>query len=195
MKLPRLSDPHQYAGLYVYDFGDHVSVGYTAGEIRMLREMERYCGGTAYELYRVDESGAIELRGAGNERLAAIEAFCFLRRDGAAARRDYESLKEAAKHDPVYAPVELSLVRAYEFDPPDVTALLYPVASSMVVSTWLQEHAPGFGDEIHAGQEAYARFARSSGMRIDSCQLAARMDYADRPVDDVLASIDRPCQR
>ncbi len=195
MRLPPISDPHRYAGLYVYDFGDHVSIGYTAIEIRMLRETRRFQGGTAYEVYRVDENGAMELRGAGDERLAAIEAFCFLRKGGADARRDYTTIRQAAEQDPVCARVELQLARAYDFDPPDVTALLYPIAASVVVSNWLQIHAAGFGDSIEAGQDAYIRFIQSSGMRIDSCQLAARMDYADRSAEEVFAAVDLACQR
>ncbi len=195
MRLPPLSDPHRYAGLYVYDFGDHVSIGYTACEVRMLRETQKFQGGTAYEVYRVDENGAMELRGAGDERLAATEAFCFLRREGADARRDYSAIRGAAEQDPVFACVELQLARVYDFDPADVTALLYPIAASVVVSNWLQIHAAGFGDSVEAGQDAYVRLIQSSGMRIDSCQLAARMDYTDRSADEVFAAVDLTCQR
>jgi len=195
MRLPPLSDPHRYAGLFVYDFGDHVSIGYTANEIRMLRETQRFRDGTAYEVYRVDECGAMELRGAGDERLAAIEAVCFQRHEGAAARRDYDGIRRAADRDPVAARVELQLARVYDFDPPDVTAVLYPVAASVVVSTWLQTHAAGLGDEIMAGEDAYIRFTQSSGMRVDSCQLAARLDYTDRPAEEVFANVDLACQR
>ncbi len=195
MRLPPLSDPHRYAGLYVFDFGDHVSIGYTACEIRMLRETQRFRGGTAYEVYRVDERGAMELRGAGDERLVALEAFCFLRRKGADARRDYDRIRRAAEEDPVFARVDMQLARAYDFDPPDVTALLYPIAASVVVSNWLQIHAADLGDEVVAGEDAHVRFIQSSGMRIASCQLAARMDYTDRPAEEVFAAVDLACQR
>ena len=33
MKLPALKNPELYQGLYVFDFGDHTAVGYTAEQI------------------------------------------------------------------------------------------------------------------------------------------------------------------
>ena len=63
MKLPPLSHPERYVGLYVYDFKTHVSVGYTGVEIRYLRESAEFREGTAYEIYRVTEEGGLELRG------------------------------------------------------------------------------------------------------------------------------------
>ena len=38
MKLPELSSPARYQGLYVFDFGEWTAVGYTAEEIAALLE-------------------------------------------------------------------------------------------------------------------------------------------------------------
>ena len=45
MKLPQLTDPDRYEGLYVFDFGEQCAVGYTASEIAVLLESERYRNG------------------------------------------------------------------------------------------------------------------------------------------------------
>lgn len=41
MKLPPLQDPEKYTGLYIFDFGDHISVGYTADEVAIFLFSER----------------------------------------------------------------------------------------------------------------------------------------------------------
>ncbi len=195
MKLPPVRDPGKYAGLYVYDFGDHVSIGYTANEVRMLREFPEYRSGTAYEIYRVDECGGFELRGAAEDRLGVIEAMCFLRSSGADARRDYDALAAAAERCPIGANVEVVLAKVYDFNPPDVTAVMYTISSSLVVSSWLQTHMPDFSGTIEAGPDAHIKFIRSSGMRIATCQLTAPMDYSDRSIEVVKAHVGLAAQR
>jgi len=193
MKLPAVSNPTRYTGLYVYDFGDHASIGYTAAEVRILQESREYRSGTAYEIYRVNEFGGFELRGATVQRLAAMDTVVRLHRRGADARRDYESLRGHAEGDPIPAPVELHLARAYAFDPPDVVAMLFPQASASAVAAWLHG-LPGPVD-IDAGPSAYARYVQTSGMRVASCALRAALDYVERPAEVVLGAVDQPCQR
>jgi len=193
MKLPAVSNPAQYTGLYVYDFGDHASIGYTAAEVRILLESPEHQGGTAYEIYRVNEFGGFELRGATPQRLAAMDAVVRLHPRGADARRDYELLRDHAEEVPIPAPLELHLARAYDFDPPDVVAMLFPQASASSVAAWLHG-LPGPG-HIDAGPSAYVRYLQTSGMRVASCQLRSVLDYTERPVEAVLGAVDRPCQR
>jgi len=45
MKLPKLEKPDKYVGLYVFDFGDHVGVGFAAEEVAELLESEKYRDG------------------------------------------------------------------------------------------------------------------------------------------------------
>jgi hypothetical protein len=195
MKLPPITDPQHYVGLYVYDFKTHVAVGYTAQEIRILRESERYRNGTAYEVYRVNEQGGFELRGALDERLVRREAICFLRHDAGKARGDFDVLRVAAEHRPVPAAVEMTLTKVYEFDPPHVTALAYPAASSTAVSGWLT--AIGFegGDRVVGGIDVHATLAAAGGLSIDSCRLRALLDYEDRSAEEVLAAVQNALQR
>ena len=67
MNIPRVNQPERYAGLFIYDFGDHVSVGYTAEEIDVLTRSELHKSGSAYQIYRVTDGGAMELRGKREE--------------------------------------------------------------------------------------------------------------------------------
>ncbi|MBM4025140.1 MAG: hypothetical protein FJ280_06975, partial [Planctomycetes bacterium] len=62
MKLPRLEKPDRYQGLYVFDFGDHTGVGFTAEEAAELLESERYKEGKVYKIQRAFPDGRMELR-------------------------------------------------------------------------------------------------------------------------------------
>lgn len=195
MKLPPTANPERYVGLYLYDFGTHVSLGYTAAEIRVLRESKEHCDGTAYEVYRVSENGGFELRGAIDQRLTMCEAICFLRRDGGAARRDYEELCEAAKLLPLPCDAELQLLTVHSFDPPDAAALLYPAAATTAIAGWLDKCAFTGGDRVIGGTDVHAALKSADAMLIDSCRPPTLIDYADRPAEEVLAAADCPLQR
>jgi hypothetical protein len=195
MKLPPISDPARYAGLYVYDFGSHVSVGYTAAEVRVLRESHEHRDGSAYEIYRVNERGGFELRGATDERLATSEAVCFLRHDGAAARRDFESIRAAADANPLPIRAELLLGRFYSFTPSNVTALVYSAGTSATASGWLSRHGPALGDDVRGGVDTCRTLLASDGVRIASCELPTGIDLRDRPVEEVLRTVNEPIQR
>ncbi len=41
MKLPELEKAEKYVGLYIFDFGDHAGVGFTAEEVAELLESEK----------------------------------------------------------------------------------------------------------------------------------------------------------
>jgi hypothetical protein len=182
-------------GLYIYDFKTHVSIGYTALEIRYLRESEAYRGGTAYEIYRATDGGGFELRGARDERLAAREALCFLRRDAVAAGDDYRALQQAAKRHPLPCPTELRLAEVDAFDPPHVTALLYPAAASHALAGWLNRSAFNGGDRAVGGIDAHAEVKAAQDAPIDKCDLPTVIDYQDRSAEEVLRTVDRPVQR
>ena len=195
MRIPPISNPERYVGLYVYDFETHVSVGYTALEIRYLRESETYRGGTAYQIYRVTETGGLELRGASDERLTAREAICFLRADAAAARRDYDSLRQLAEQTPLPCAVTLQLAKNATYDPPNVTALLYPASATTAIANWLEHSNFAGGDRVVAGIDVHAEMANIDTARIDSCQLPSLIDYTDRPAEEVLRRVHQPLQR
>lgn len=195
MILPAIPHAERYAGLFIYDFGTHVSVGYTAQEIRILRESKRHRNGTAYQIYRVADNGTIELRGVLDERLTAREAVCFLRHVGASARNDYDTLRAAAEQSPVPCAVGLCLARLHAFTPPDLTALLYPAPASAVVAAWLERVGFQGGDQVVGGIDVHAAVSTSDGIRIAACNLPTMLAYEDRPSEEVFRTIHEPLQR
>lgn len=195
MKLPAVHHPERYAGLYVYDFGTHVAVGYTAAEIFILRQSKAHQNGTAYHIYRVTAEGGFELRGVLDERLTAREAICFLRTRESAAKRDYDDLHAAAQDSPLPCAVELHLAHVDEFDPPHLTAVCYAASATTAVADWLGRNAPAVGDRVVGGIDAYSALAGRLDGQVTSCTLPSLLDYIDRPTDEVLRTVDRAIQR
>ncbi|KPL19897.1 MAG: hypothetical protein AMJ75_12465 [Phycisphaerae bacterium SM1_79] len=60
MKLPELEKPEEYVGLYIFDFGDHVGVGFTAEEVAELLESEKYKDGKVYKIHRAYPDGRLD---------------------------------------------------------------------------------------------------------------------------------------
>lgn len=179
----------------MYDFGDRVSVGYTAGEIAMLHRSPAHKNGTVYQIYRVDERGGLELRGVVDGAIAAREAICFLRRSGADARRDYESIQQAAYASPLSCEAELRLVRSPGFKPPDLTAIIYPAWASPFVAGWLGRLTASPGDQVQGGTKALHALESPDSLSITTCRLPSILGYADRLEAEVLASTDLSLQR
>ncbi len=195
MKLPPLAQPERYVGLFVYDFKTHVSVGYTAVEIRYLRESAEFRDGTAYEIYRITEDGGLELRGALDQHLTAKEAMCFLRRQVGDARTDYDSLRRAAAEAPLPCSTEIVLAKVYAFDPPETSALIYPACVTHVVSGWLRTRQFSRGDRVVCGIDAHSQLISSEAVRIASFRPRTTMDYRDRTPEDVMQTVHLSVQR
>lgn len=195
MRLPVVEHPERYVGLYVFDFGTHVSIGYTAGEIELLRQAAAHREGTAYEIYRIDDSGRYELRGACDERLAAQEALCFLHADLTAARSDYDRLTAHAAQRPVPCAAEVILARIAAFDPPGVAAVTYPAAAAACMSAWLRDVSISPGTQVVGGADAWYTLNGARAEWTASETLAGVLDYRDRCSEEVLASTDRSVQR
>ena len=87
MKLPELRKPEKYAGLYIFDFGDHVGVGFTAEEVAELLESEKYKDGKVYKIHRAYPDGKLELKGVTAATFALEAGMFFYSTDLDAGRR------------------------------------------------------------------------------------------------------------
>lgn len=195
LPLPPIPNPKRYVGLFVYDFGSHIAVGYTAGEVRILRESAEHGNGQAYQVYRVDDDSRMELVGVGDDQLIAKEAFCFLRQKARDAEQDYRELQRLALSYPLPCAVEMRLARCASFQPPHVTALCYGAPASVVLARWLDEIGFHGGDDVIAGTDVHARLFDDDQTGISSCLLPAPIDYQDRDAEEVLSAVDRAVQR
>ena len=137
MKLPRVENTPKYQGLYVYDFGDWTAVGYTAGEIAILVESERYRGGKAYSPWY----------------LGGVSDRCSVRvYDSAGCRSNGEPWRKAVVVNTLQAryglrrPTARILAREIETR---VLALEYPLVSTGLINELMRNEllAWGFDDQ------------------------------------------------
>ena len=195
MNLPRLNDPEKYAGLYVFDFGDSVAVGYTADEIEMLFESEKYRHGKAYKIHRAFPNGQLELRGVDRGRFEVEEGVFFYRQELDAARADFDLLKRLSQQEDPSCRAKLHLANVEGGNYPYVTALIYPAEYSDEISAWLTRAAFEGGDFVEGGISSVTTYYESKKVPIEHHQMWGTVDQTSRSRDEVYASVRVAVQR
>lgn len=201
MRLPKLKPDTDYQGLYVVDFGDAgsgqatVGVGYTAEEVAVLLESERYRDAHVYKVHRVLPDGTVELRGMSPRRFQVESAFVFSSRDKDAARKDFDDLVVLAERDPPPCRARL-LYGGLGYQPrfPWVAALFYPAEYEDELSAWLLRHDVRAGESVEGGISHATTVLENLQVR-DSAQLVAAAGRRSRSRDEVLRAVGQALQR
>ena len=197
MMLPNLETPQRYRGLYVYDFGEWSAVGYTAEEIALLLESEKYRDGKVYKIVRAYPDGTLELRGVAHPRFQAEAGMFFNRDDLGAARADFAALNRLADAQP--PPCRASAHLA-ERSPAAgvaryVTALFYPAEYDEEMSRWLADLNYAGGDLAEGGSSHVTNYQVESPRILERTQLWSRAAIPARGADEVFAAVRRAVQR
>jgi len=193
MKLPKLENPKKYAGLYIFDFGDHSGVGFTAQEVAELVESEKYKNGRVYKIYNAHTDGKLELKGVPAETFQLEAGMFFYSSDVRTASKDYKNLVALAVKatPPCKAKVHLGKYDAESF----VTALIYPAEYDSEVSTWLLDGEYRTAGPAEGGTEAVQRYYSSNVEILERHQLFGRSQYQSRTGTELLACIKTAVQR
>ena len=135
MKLPKLQKPDKYVGLYIFDFGDHVGVGFTAEEVAELLESERYKNGKVYKIHKAYPDGKLELKGVQAGVFQLESGMFFYSHDLDTAKGDFKRLVGLAvkTSPPCRAKVHLAKYNDDKF----AVAIIYPAEYDDEVSLWL----------------------------------------------------------
>ncbi len=199
MKLPELEQPQNYAGLYVFDFGDQTAVGYTADEICVLLESEKYKDGKVYRIHRALPDGTMELQGMSRERFLAEEGMFFYQRDAEAAQEDFAELDRLAQQTPPPCRMKLNLARLERG--PDggkqelyATAIIYPAEHTHEVSKWLSDAEYHGGEHVEGGISMVTDYYAAPTTLLDKRQLWPASSKS-RPAEEVLATTHLQIQR
>jgi len=194
-RLPDLPEPTRYQGLYVVDFGDSVSVGYTAAEVARLYESEEFSHIRAYRIYRALPDGTIELVGVPKDRFLLEDGLFFLRRQIGPARDDFEALKRLAAehHAPCRAKLQLAEIEGASW--PFVTALIYPAEYGDEVSRWLLEAAYEGGDTVEGGVSRVTDYYYAVKKIMDRAQIFGVLDETARSLEQLKATRHLALQR
>ncbi len=193
MKLPKLKKPEKYVGLYVFDFGDHAGVGFTAEEVAELLESEEYRDGKVYKIHRAYPDGKLELKGVPGERFQLEAGMFFYASDLETARQDFDRLFNLAVRSspPCRAKLHLAKSRGDKF----VVALIYPAEYDDEVSVWLLDGQYQTAGAAEGGAGAVQRYYDSGAEILDRQQLFGRSQQLSRTGEELLASVRIAVQR
>jgi len=193
MKLPELEKPEKYVGLYIFDFGDHVGVGFAAEEVAELLESEKYKDGKVYKIHRAYPDGRLELKGVLAETFQLEAGMFFYSGDLETARRDFKELVRLAVRTapPCRAKVHLSKYSDEKY----VVAFIYPAEYDEQVSSWLLDGEYRTSGAAEGGIEAVQRYYGHELQILDRHQLFGKSESISRTGQELLASVKSAIQR
>jgi len=192
-----LRQPQRYQGLYVFDFGAWSAVGYTAREVALLLEQERYRDGKVYRIERVAPDGSMELRGVSADRFQLETGMFFYDDDLDAARRDFAALRSAGAHAPPPCRVALQLADRGPVAARGryVIAMILPAEHEQDIGRWLTEIGYAGGAWAEGGISHATNYQDEAKAVLDRAQLWGAESLASRSAEEVLASVREPVQR
>jgi len=193
MKLPKLQKPDRYVGLYIFDFGEHVGVGFTAEEVAELLESEKYRHGKVYKIHRAYPDGRLELNGVQAERFQLEAGIFFYSKDSETARRDFKQLFSLAVRSSPPCRAKLHLAKCS--DEKFVVALIYPAEYDDQISSWLLNVQYKTSGAAEGGTGAVQRYYDYEPEILDRHQLFGKSDLVSRTGEDLFASLNLAVQR
>ena len=193
MKLPKLEKSDKYVGLYIFDFGDHTGVGFTAQEVAELLESEKYKDGKVYKIHGAYPDGRLELKGIRAEIFQLEAGMFFYSSNPETARRDFKELVSLAVKTtpPCRAKVNLAKYSENKF----VTALIYPAEYDDEISSWLLDGEYETNGAAEGGIGAVQRYYEAKPEILGRHQLFGQSRPISRTGQDLLASVRRAIQR
>jgi len=193
MKLPKLQKPDKYVGLYIFDFGDHAGVGFTAEEVAELLESEKFKHGKVYKIHRAYPDGKIEIKGVSAETFQLEAGMFFYSQDVETAQKDFKVLFDLAvcSTPPCRAKVHLAKYNDDKY----AISLIYPAEYNNEVSSWLLTGEYKTGGSAEGGIEAVQRYYDQQPEILESQQLFGKSELVSRTGDELLTSLKLAVQR
>jgi len=193
-KLPPLRDPLRYRGLYIFDFGDRVVVGYTAEEIEYLLSEPQYAGGVVYKIQRAHADGTLELRGVSPSNWSRATGIVFWFDAADQARAAYDELRNRAEGQNPPGLIDLTLCHLASQMPGYAMVMRYVQELDEAVSSWLLELDYDAGIIVEGGAAPVHQVAFGAE-QLEHCELEPTEFYKSRSRDEVLETVRFAVQR
>ncbi len=193
MNLPKLNNSQRYVGLYIFDFGNHTGVGFTAEEVAELLESEKYKDSKVYKIHKAYPDGSLELKGVRPEIFQLEIGMFFYASDSDTAKSDFKALTDLAikTAPPCRAKVHL----AKYIDDKFVTAIIYPAEYNDEISTWLLDSDYKTRGQSQGGFDAVQRYYDDSPEILERQQLFSNCEYQSRTGEQLLSNLKTAVQR
>ena len=193
MNMPKLHKPDKYVGLYIFDFGDHVAVGFTAQEVAELLESEKYRHSKVYKIHRAYPDGKLELKGVPADTFQLEAGMFFYSAEYQTARRDFKELFNLAIQaaPPSRAKVHLAKYSDDKF----VTAIIYPAEYDDEFSSWFLVGQYKTSGPAEGGIKAVQRYYDQKPEILERDQLFGQSEIISRTGEELLANLKVAVQR
>ena len=193
MKLPKLQNSEKYIGLYIFDFGDHAGVGFTAEEVAELLESEKYKDSKVYKIHRAYPDGTLELKGVPAQIFQLEAGMFFYSNALESSRGDFKKLVglSAAASPPCRAKAHLSKYGDDKY----AVAIIYPAEYDDEFSSWLLDGQYKTSGAVEGGIEAVQRYYDNKPEILDKHQMFTESELRSRTGHELLAGLKLAVQR
>ena len=193
MKLPKLQNSEKYIGLYVFDFGDHTCVGFTAEEVAELLESEKYKDSKVYKIHKAYPDGTLELKGMPAQTFQLEAGMFFYSNALESSRGDFKKLVDLSitASPPCRAKANLSKYSDDKY----VVALIYPAEYDDEFSSWLLDGQYKTSGAVEGGIGAVQRYYDYKPEILEKHQMFAESKPISRTGRELLAGLKLAVQR
>ena len=193
MDIPNLRQPDRYVGLYILEFEDYCSVGFTAGEVAELLDSEKYKDTKVYKIHKAYPNGTLEIKGVSAQTFQLEAGLFFYATDIDTAGADFKRLTDSSVSNtpPCRAKLHLAKYSQDNF----VTALIFPAEYNDEISNWLLINCYKTTGAAEGGIEATQRYYDQAPEILQKNQLFAKNESADRSGMELLNSLKKAVQR
>jgi len=193
MKIPEIKEAVRYTGLYIIDFGESCSVGFTAEEVAEILESEKYKDCKVYKIHRAYPDGRLEIKGVRRETFQLEAGMLFFSSSGEAGADDFKKLVGIAVSStpPCNAKVHLAKYSDSKF----VTAVIYPAEYDDQVSRWLLDNNYHSSGAAAGGISAVERYYSDAPQILERHQLFGSSSIESRSGAELLANLKVAVQR
>lgn len=193
MKLPEIDDAQKYVGLYVVDFGDSCSVGFTGIEVAELLESEKFPDVKVYKIHNAYPDGRMELKGVPRETFSLEMGMFFYSPNEHQAMEDYKRLTETASRltAPARAKVEVAEYAGGGY----AVVLIYPAEYDDEFSRWLIDTDYRTAGTVEGGTGALQSYYNNRIRILKSCQLFSRDSGEDMTGQSLIEATARAVVR
>ena len=193
MKLPKLQNSEKYTGLYIFDFGDHTGVGFTAEEVAELLESKKYKDSKVYKIHRAYPDGTLELKGVPAQTFQLETGMFFYSNALESSREDFKKLICLAEKITPSCRAKVHLSK-YDNDK-YLVALIYPAEYDDEFSSWLLDGQYKTSGAVEGGIGAVQKYFDDGPEILDRHQLFAKPELISRTGQELLGSLKLAVQR
>ncbi len=193
MELPKLQNSEKYIGLYIFDFGDHTGIGFTAEEVAELLESEKYKDSKVYKIHRAYPDDTLELKGVPAQTFQLETGMFFYSNALESSRGDFKKLVCLA--DKITPPCRAKIHLSKYSNDKYVVALIYPAEYDDEFSSWLLDGQYKTSGAVEGGIGAVQRYFDYEPEILDRHQLFAKSELISRTGQELLAGLKLAVQR